>query len=284
MASKDSDVRCVKCQSLKPTTPLTGQDRCARCVAINELKPWISTCNINPCYDGDLSESNETIEMMDINSCREDTHTPKNPTKGEIQYCPVEKCKDNTKDSSKGEINYCKVQKCKDIHRVENQSSIDEEGKQCWICRDGESLPEARYCNCYGDLQYCHEECLKTWISMSGEKKCKFCQTPYKVNRQLSLKRGLPGYWDRDDRFVFIAGFIGMGAILVGWIVSFFYLLVVLCVKSFTHQDVMIVVCGLVTIQVVGSMFFLFMYFQIGNLLRQYVNYMTEINIDPLRT
>lgn len=119
---------------------------------------------------------------------------------------------------------------------------------------------------------------------MSGEKKCKFCQTPYKVNRQLSLKRGLPGYWDRDDRFVFIAGFIGIGAILVGWIVSFFYLLVVLCVKSFTHQDVMIVVCGLVTIQVVGSMFFLFMYFQIGNLLRQYVNYMTEINIDPLRT
>lgn len=167
---------------------------------------------------------------------------------------------------------------------MENQSSIDEEGKQCWICRDGESLPEARYCNCYGDLQYCHEECLKTWISMSGEKKCKFCQTPYKVKRQLSLKRGLPGYWDKDDRFVFIAGFIGMGTILAGWIASFFYLLVVLCGEYFTYKDVMIVVGGLAIIQVVGLMFSLFMYFQIGNLLRQYINYMTETNIDPLRT
>nr|WIV69244.1 hypothetical protein pBo5 [Bovine gammaherpesvirus 4] len=285
MASKDYEVRCAKCQSLKPTTPLTGQDRCAKCATIKELKPWISTCNINPCYDGDLSESNETIEMLDINSCREDTpsdaesetrfmpfvahskqpkHTSKNPTKGEIQYFPVEKCKD--------------------IHRVDDQPLIDDEDKLCWICRDSENLPEARYCHCYGDLRYCHEECLKKWISLSGEKKCKFCQTSYKVNRQPSLKWGLPGYWDKDDRFVFIAGFIGMGAILAGWIVSFFYLLVVLCVKSFTPKDVMIVVCGLATIQVVGLMFFLFMYFQIGNLLRQYVNYMTEINIDPLRT
>nr|WIV69324.1 hypothetical protein pBo5 [Bovine gammaherpesvirus 4] len=269
MASEDSDVRCVKCESLKPTTPLTGQDRCARCVAMDELKPWISMCKINQCYDGDLSESNETIEMMDINSCREDTnskqpkHTSKNPTKGEIKYCSVEKCKDN---------------------RVDNQPSMDEGDKQCWICRDGESLPEARYCNCYGDLQYCHEDCLRTWISMSGEKKCKFCQTPYKVNRQLSLKRGLPGYWDKDDRFVFIAGFIGMGAILAGWIASLFYLLVVLCNQQFSYKDVMIVVCGLAIIQVVGLMFSLFMYFQIGNLLRQYINYMTEINIDPLRT
>lgn len=51
-----AEVRCAKCQSLKPTTPLTGQDRCVRCATINELKPWIKTCQINPCYDGDLLE------------------------------------------------------------------------------------------------------------------------------------------------------------------------------------------------------------------------------------
>lgn len=58
---------------------------------------------------------------------------------------------------------------------------------KCWLCYE-EKPKLDMVCNCKNGLQFAHQNCIIKWIYASKEKKCRFCNTEYKIDNISNTK------------------------------------------------------------------------------------------------
>ena len=49
----------------------------------------------------------------------------------------------------------------------------------CWICH--QKCDQKNKCKCHNDFSICHNSCLMEWYKVSGNDKCRFCNTTYQI-------------------------------------------------------------------------------------------------------
>lgn len=59
----------------------------------------------------------------------------------------------------------------------------------CRVCRGGhESGPLMRPCRCKGSIEFCHEDCLSSWLAVSRGSRCELCKHPFRWEKSGPFK------------------------------------------------------------------------------------------------
>lgn len=77
----------------------------------------------------------------------------------------------------------------------------EQEERVCRVCRSGEEGGQLyRPCRCKGSIEYCHEDCLKDWLSVSRGHRCELCKHPFRWQKgePACLSSALPHGADLD--------------------------------------------------------------------------------------
>lgn len=106
---------------------------------------------------------------------------------------------------------------------------IEPSDSQCRICFDTESLQKKLIspCKCTGSIEYVHEDCLKTWISLSNENIqlsiCDICKAEFKM--EIRLRKTCTLNIQNEECFKFLIFLMGILIISGILVIVLFYLI-----------------------------------------------------------
>lgn len=80
----------------------------------------------------------------------------------------------------------------------------------CYICLESEGLL-MKFCNCQGDMGYCHKKCIRDYVRVTKKDCCSLCKSPLVLQARCS--KNTAGWWGTLINITY-AGFVGLNCLI----------------------------------------------------------------------